>query len=341
MNYDKKKPWRPDVYMDEGGLHVGSRRYIGKDVDFEDVIGVQYVENGQRYKKLYNKKTKIYPNGFKKTTYCNHKKFRIALYGTEGKKSVSQCVDWWEGIPEDELSEDERVYIQHVLEERQERYTRQSERRARDRVFELVRLNYETLKLFVTVTFNPDIMDSSSPREIIEPLRVWLSNKVQRYNLQYVLVPEYHKSGLIHCHIITNQAFKLVDSGTRVVDGFSKPIKLETIAKYNIPESRIENIVYNLPEWKFGWSTAIKAYGDSLGVAAYLAKYVTKTSETLDSEKIFGKRYWCSRNLELYAPVELENVPRSEFDAVPKLAWSNPYSDEKYKFVDNAVKKVF
>lgn len=333
--------WKPDVYMDEEGLHIGSHRYVGNDVDFEDVIGVQYVEGGERFKKLYNKKTKIYPNGFKKTTYCNQKKFRIALYGTEEKKPRSQSIDWWDGVPEEELSDDEREYIKHVLEERRECKARQNERRARDRVFDIVRLNYETLKLFVTVTFNPDILDSSSPREVIAPLQTWLSNRVKRYGLQYVLVPEYHKSGLIHCHIVTNDVFKLVDSGTRVVDGFRKPIKLETIAKYNIPESRIKSVVYNLPEWKLGWSTAIKVYGDSIGVAAYIAKYMTKTSETLDAEKIFGKRYWCSRNMELYAPVELENVSVSEFNAVPKLAWSNPYGEEKYKFVDNSVKKVF
>lgn len=328
------------VEIDQKGIHIGKQTYFGNDLNIEDIVGEYSEYYNERYKKYYNKKTKHYPDGYKKVVYCNNKKFRIALYGT-GQKRRASSSDWWKDLSDEELSEDEKRYIEAVEADREKRSHYQAMRRAQDRVFDIVRLNYKDLKLFVTVTFDKEKVNSLDPVAVIMPLLSWLKNMVYRYNLMFVLVPEYHKSGRIHCHLLTNKIFNLVDSGTRIVDGFSQPVKLETIEKYKIAPSRIKNVVYNIPEWKYGFSTAIETYGDSLGVACYIAKYMTKKDECEDTDKVFGKRFWSSRNMKLYPDIELENISAQEFRDVPRLEMRNPYGDDIYKYYDNSVKKEF
>ncbi len=98
----------------------------------------------------------------------------------------------------------------------------------------------------------------------------WLNNQVDRKGLKYILVPEYHKSGRIHCHALINDVFKLVDSSHR-----SK-----------------QKIIYNILDWRYGFSTAIELDKNIYRVANYVSKYISK-----GTKKIFGKYYWHSKNI--------------------------------------------
>ena len=51
-------------------------------------------------------------------------------------------------------------------------------------------------------------------------------------------------------------------------------------------------IVYNVSDWKYGYSTAIETYGQASNLAFYVTKYITK-----DVKKIFGKFFWSSKNI--------------------------------------------
>ena len=176
--------------------------------------------------------------------------------------------------------------------------------RAYNKVFDIVYQN--DWSYFVTLTFDQTRFDSKEAQAVIRQLRAYLSNQVQRRGLAYLLTAERHKKGGIHCHLLTNDRIVVEDSGTRIVRGFDKPLKLSTIRKLKIPDDTFGKIVYNLPEWKFGFSTAIPVDGEPSALANYMTKYITK-----DCCKIFGKYYWSSKNLKRDTEIDYVNVEYS------------------------------
>lgn len=186
-------------------------------------------------------------------------------------------------------------------------------KRAKDKIYDYILCNEWTY--FFTGTINPKKMDSSKPKECLKPLKKWLENMVARYGIAYICIFEYHKKGNIHMHglILENpdKPLKVVDSGTKLYFGFKKPMKNKTARRYGLNPDNAQ-IVYNLSTWRFGWSTAIKVYGEPQQLAHYVTKYITK-----DNKKIFGKYYWHSRNLDkpkiVYCNVDFDSVNSAEF----------------------------
>lgn len=150
-----------------------------------------------------------------------------------------------------------------------------SRRRARRKIFDYIICN--EFDMFVTLTLNPQEIDRNDYGAVIKRLNTWLGNRVRRKGIRYIGVPEYHKNGGLHFHFAVNGAdkFKLVDSGTVTVEGRKKPIRAETARYRGYPAEQCHT-VYNLPEWKLGFSTAILTYGDRGALAHYLSKELCK-----------------------------------------------------------------
>lgn len=142
-------------------------------------------------------------------------------------------------------------------------------RRARSKLMDYVLCNLD-LSLFVTLTLDKSKVDRYDRDLILSKLSVWLDNSVQRRGLKYVLTPETHLDGAIHFHALFNDVLQMRDSGVKW-DG---------------------KTVYNLPQWGYGFTTAIYLYGDRNRAAAYVAKYISK-----QTEKIGGRYYRHSNNL--------------------------------------------
>lgn len=139
--------------------------------------------------------------------------------------------------------------------------------RANRRVQELTKCNGDVLDTFVTITLSPDKCDRYSWDAAFSKLKVFLSNRVQRKGLVYVIVPELHKDGAIHFHgFMNSSALKLVDSGRKWKG----------------------KIVYNVADWKVGWTTAVKLTGDYFRACNYILKYVRKQT----SGGMIGGRYY-------------------------------------------------
>lgn len=146
-------------------------------------------------------------------------------------------------------------------------------RRAKINAFDIILCNPD-LDTFATFTYRPDEdLDKSSYEECYKRLSVWLSNRVQRSGLKYVIVPERHKSGDIHFHGILNSSALKLDRARspsgRALSSGGKPI-------------------YNVTDWKEGFTTAqiIGASGeDREAVAKYVFKYMGKQS----GQKIGGR----------------------------------------------------
>lgn len=134
--------------------------------------------------------------------------------------------------------------------------------RAKTAIADIILAN--SFDLFITLTFDKQFVDRYSYGECIKKLNVFLDNRVRRRGLKYIIIPEHHKDGAIHFHGLCNDVFKLVDSGIR----------------------RNRRVVFNITDWKIGFTTAVRFDGAYEKVASYIKKYITK-----DSRKVGGRWY--------------------------------------------------
>lgn len=153
-------------------------------------------------------------------------------------------------------------------------------RRSRRRFFDLIQCNHD-LDVMVTFTVSAERADRCDYNDIMSKLNYWLSNRVQRNGLKYILVPEYHADGVaIHFHGFMNrEALKLKDSGRK----------------------RKGRRVYNVVDYPLGWSTAVKLDEGRAYASWYCYKYITKADERI------GGRYMLSGG-KLNKPVYRYNL---------------------------------
>ena len=205
-------------------------------------------------------------------------------------------------------------------------------RRAIERVFDIVRLNQ--FSYFVTLTLDSKKVNRFDFKNLNNKLRPFLSNLVQRSNLNYVLIPEYHKKDkAIHFHGLFSGDIKLVNSGTVKAKGHKRPIKIETAKLYHIALEECQT-VYNLPQWKLGFSTAVKTNNNYNAISFYMTKYITK-----DVQKIFGKFYFAGgKDLKRNAPYFLTDTDYNEFLSDNEVYC--PIIDTSFKYFDSETKKV-
>ncbi len=129
---------------------------------------------------------------------------------------------------------------------------------------------------FLTLTFDRNLVDSSDYKLVVQKAQKWLDNIRQRTspNMKYLIVPELH-ADLEHWHLHGLLAdcpeLTLTDSGHKSKSGL---------------------IIYNLQNWKYGFSTVTKVTHNHK-VSAYISKYITK--ELADCTK-GRQRYWASNN---------------------------------------------
>lgn len=238
---------------------------------------------------FHNTKIKKYPQGFCKITTANRKIFKEPGWELADKKNIEFIPKPQDATP----------------------VTRSDSRhRSLTSVYDIVCMNENDFKYFVTLTIDPNKVNSKDPKEVIPLLRSFLKNMTSRYGLKYILIPEHHKNGGIHLHGLFSDSIELVDSDTRKAKGYEKPMKIETLKRKGINVDDCQ-MVYNLPQWKHGWSTAYEVYGDANGVASYITKYITK-----DLAKIFGNFYYAGGDIKREVPKELTDTDyqSAEFD---------------------------
>lgn len=185
-----------------------------------------------------------------------------------------------------------------------------SKRRAKSHLLDFALCN--EFECFVTLTLDKAKIDRTDYNAIIKKLNTWLDNRVRRKGLRYVGVPELHKDGAVHFHLLCNDVLNVVDSGTVIRPTGGKPVKQATAKKqgFSLAECRT---VYNIPEWTLGFSTMYHTYGDVRAVANYIVKYITK------GEKKVGGRWYYSggdllKPLFKYDRVDYDEVNDYDYD---------------------------
>lgn len=140
-----------------------------------------------------------------------------------------------------------------------------SARRARANLRRLALSN--DFRYFVTLTLDGAKVDRYDPAAVVKKLNQWADNMVRRHGLRYILVPELHKDGAFHFHgFLAGDGLKAVDSGVKW-------------------EGRT---VYNLPQWRLGFTTAQELYGDYHAAVGYCCKYVGKQ----EGQRPLGRWYY-------------------------------------------------
>jgi len=169
-------------------------------------------------------------------------------------------------------------------------------------------------KYFVTLTLSPEkVKDRADPVEVTRHLNHWLDNQVRRRGLAYVLVPERHKDGAIHFHGFFNDALEAIDSGTIIRAEGGRPRRPRSGAQGAQWLAEGGHIVYNLPGWSWGFTTAIELYGTYSKAVGYVCKYIGKDT---GAGKIGGRWYYSGGKLGHpkvdYVDLSLEEVAAEE-----------------------------
>ena len=169
--------------------------------------------------------------------------------------------------------------------------------RAKMNAFDKILCNPD-LDTFATFTISPEhVRDRASWDDVYHRLRDWLSNRVKRRGLKYVICPERHKLGGIHFHAIMNSsALKLTPA---------------TNAHTGAPLVHNGQPLYNVADFNFGFTSAELIQSATLDrekVAKYIFKYMGKQG----TEGKIGGRYALIGG-ELASPFYLYGTDPREF----------------------------
>ena len=221
---------------------------------------------------MHNCMIKTYPDGLQEVTACPSALFRERGYedASKWKPDSRRAV----GV-NDEAANLERA-----------------KRRARTMIRDLARSN--DFRYFVTLTLSADkVTNRYDVASVITDITRWLDNRVRRKGLLYVLVAEEHKDGGIHFHGFMNDALAVVDSGT-LCQGGNRPRKPRSKRQRAAWISEGWHVVYNIPEWGYGFTTAIELYGERDKAIGYTCKYISKAEK-----KLGGRWYYHGGRLQL------------------------------------------
>ena len=233
---------------------------------------------------FHNCRIKSYPDGLRQILVAQRDIF---------------CESGWEA-----RDEKRAVRASKRREESSDDSSARAKRRARSAVYDLAMSN--PFRFFVTLTLDRRNVDRYDVNEVTRKLNSWLDNRVRRNGLAYVLVAEKHKDGGIHFHGFFNDALPVVDSGT-LDTGSGKPRKPRSARERAALLAAGAHVVYNLPAWTLGFSTAIELYGERRAACAYVCKYISKAEEKV------GGRWYYSGGALARPIVELCDVEYEDF----------------------------
>lgn len=169
---------------------------------------------------------------------------------------------------------------------------------------------------FITLTIDPKKLDNTDFNLVSEKLNIWTNNLRKRYapDLKYIFVPELHKDkSKWHFHGLFADIgqMPLAFSGKTCIGKFV----------YDYVKKPYATKIFNLPLWKYGFSTATKI-NNSSKASSYITKYITKDiSYILQNQH----RYLASQNTDR----PIEKVYNVDYDELAKI-YSKYLSDVSY-----------
>jgi len=198
-----------------------------------------------------------------------------------------------------------------------ERSLEESQRRAVSAVRDITRCN--RFEYMFTWTLNDKLINRYNPDEVYKRVSYFLRNASRRKGFRYVVIPEYHKlrhgedSPGIHFHGLCNLG--------------SVQIKRALYKDGSFRVDKSGRSVFNMVDWKFGWSTCVPIDENYNRACSYIVKYITKSKN-----KIFGKWYLSSRDLQKRPDILfIEPVDFYQFRDTQKIASGFQYETRVFK----------
>ena len=192
-----------------------------------------------------------------------------------------------------------------------------SARRARQTLYDICKCN--DFSYFVTLTFDGNKINRMNDNATKRKYSQWANDvKKQFPNMYYVTVPEYHKKGGLHFHILI---------GGITLDELKATPALNKRGKQIHKKGKA---IWNIGAWKKGFST-LSIIGNGEATKHYICKYITKQHA---DDRFFNKRrYYVSRNIE--RPEIEKHVERVEnaLNGIDTNVQLVSYLDPRKKFV--------
>lgn len=270
--------------------------------------------NPYKYYRVYaddetkrNAKVRILPNGQVKVTA-----FRKGVYRLKGFEKIEYFSRYEEELRSREVGTYEAERMKKLAEKdllciAEERTRKDNLKRAKDKVFEIASAN--KWDWMITLTLDKEKINRYNPDEVQKLVCKWFDNQVQRRGLKYLVVPELHQDGAIHFHGLCNNSLDFVSAERYKIKGSKKPVGLSTLKKYGYKPTD-ENVqeVFNIRNFPYGFTTALKLDDNVVAVSLYMTKYITK-----DLQKIFGSYYMAGGKIVRTLPFELYDI---DFDSL-------------------------
>jgi hypothetical protein len=273
--------------------------------------------NPYRYYRVYtddetrrNAKVRMLPNGQVKVTA-----FRKGVYRVKGFEKIEYFSRYEEELRSREVGTYEAEQMKKLAEKEllciaEERIRKDNLKRAKDKVFEIASAN--KWDWMITLTLDKEKINRYNPDEVQKLVCKWFDNQVQRRGLKYLVVPELHKDGAIHFHGLCNDALDFISADRYKIKGSKKPVGLSTLKKYGYkPEDENVQEVFNIKNFPYGFSTALRLDDNVMAVSLYMTKYITK-----DLQKIFGSYYMAGGKIVRTLPFELYDI---DFESLEKF----------------------
>jgi len=161
-----------------------------------------------------------------------------------------------------------------------ERNLIRSNKRAKRLIDDYIHSN--DFKYFVTLTYDPKKKYDFDIKNIIECMedmqRFCKRQKRLDQDFKFLLIPELHKSGIVHWHgVLSFEILPITNAGSHKIKG------------------GINTQVYYFDNWKCGFSNMTKILSLTR-TSTYVSKYITKNMEVSLSHQ---RRYICSKGLAL------------------------------------------
>lgn len=148
--------------------------------------------------------------------------------------------------------------------------------RSRQEVYNLIRNT--SWDLFVTLTVSPEVANRYDDNEVMKKSKSLVFDQVRRKdpNFKYVCIPERHKDGALHFHMLCTKPAYMVLFDTLEVDKGGRGI-------------------FTSKDFEKLGRTSITLVDNQETATKYVTKYITKESAEIGR---FKHRYYASKNLD-------------------------------------------
>lgn len=247
---------------------------------------------------MHNSRIKYYADGSVKLSVANGQTYKDSDF------VVSDSSTYHSPVVSRETDED--TYLERKYKSRKD-----SIRRSKDKVFDIVKMN--DWDFFFTGTFGEDCgFDRYDADVVCKKVNTFMYNLVKRGKVEhYIFVPEYHEDGAVHYH-----------GFIKATDSLRYMLARNPYTGKAIRKGKRRNFVFNWLDWTFGYTTLMRCYGSVDNMTKYFCKYITKSADFP-----MNHRYYAGGDLVRVVPTDYVNL---DFDSVPCDVTVTDFGDFKF-----------